>query len=323
MSDQKLLALTEANSSFSRTVPGLQIAWDSTSLGLLKSCPWKYYLAMIEGWESKRRATPLTFGIWFHEAAEEYHKLRAQEIDHDEAVLQVVKSALLKSGERDEEGSWIPWTSDDNRRSRYTLVRSVVWYLDTYVDDPVRTVIRDNGKPAVELSFRLPINLSSPDGTDYMLCGHIDRVGDLDGQLYVTDYKTSGTTLSSHFFSKFSPGNQMSLYTFAGNVIFGRPLSGVIIDGIQCAVGFNRYARGFAQRTPNQIEEWLDDTMMWIRMAEVYAKAQEWPMNDTSCSMYGGCTFQGVCGSDPSVRQAHLDSDFTRRVWDPLISRGD
>lgn len=319
----KLLALTSQNSSFSTTVPGLQIAWDSTSLGLLKACPWKYYLAMVEGWESKRRATPLTFGIWFHEGTEQYHKLTATGVNHDAAVHQVVKSALEKSGHRDDEGRFVPWESDDNRRTRFTLARALVWYLDVYREDAVKTLIRDNGKPAVELSFRLPLDVEAPDGNMYLLCGHLDRVGELDGQLYVTDYKTSGSTLSSHFFSKFSPSNQMSLYTFAGNIIFGKPLAGVIIDGIQCAVGFNRFSRGFAPRTPNQIEEWLEDTLMWIKLAEVYAKAEHWPMNDTSCSMYGGCAFQGVCGKDPSVRHTFLEADFTRRVWDPLISRGD
>lgn len=318
-----LLKLTQENTSFSTKTPGLQLAWDSTSLGLLKTCPWKYYLTMVEGWESKRRATPLTFGIWFHEAAETYHKLRAENVSHDEAVELVVHDALIKSGERNEEGEFIHWESDDNRRTRFTLIRAVTWYLDNYKDDAISTVIRENGKPAVELSFRIPLDMLSPDGTEYLLCGHLDRVGTLDGRKYVTDYKTSGSTLSSRFFDNFSPGNQMSLYTFAGNVIFGEPIAGVIVDGIQCAVGFARYSRGFAPRTQNQIEEWLEDTLMWIKLAEVYAKSQHWPMNDTACSMYGGCAFRGVCSKDASVRENYLKGDFTKRVWDPLISRGD
>jgi hypothetical protein len=318
-----ILALTKANSSFSTTVPGLQIAWDSTSLGLLKSCPWKYYLAMIEGWESRRRATPLTYGIWFHEAAELYHKLRAQEHDHDEAVESVIKDALCKSGVRDAEGTFIPWESDDNRRTRFTLVRAVVWYLETYRDDSLITLLRTDGKPAVELSFRIPIQLHTPDGFDYLLCGHLDRVAYLDGHLYVTDYKTSGNGLGSRFFDNFSPSNQMSMYTFAGNIIFNRPLAGVIVDGIQCAVGFARFGRGFAPRTQNQIEEWLEDTMQWIKIAEHYAATQHWPMNDTACSMYGGCSFRGTCSKDPSVRENYLKADFVKRIWDPLVSRED
>ena len=320
---KNILALTEKNTSFSRTIPGLQLAWDSTSLGSLKVCPWKYYLTMIEGWESKRRATPLSFGIWFHEGAEQYHKLVATGESHDDAVCTVVHTLLKASGTRNTDGSFSPWESDDNRRTRFTLVRSIVWYLETYRDDNIITLIRANGKPAVELSFRIPIELTTPEGTEYLLCGHLDRVGELDGQLFVADYKTSGSTLSSHFFSNFSPSNQMSMYTMAGNVIFGRPLAGVIVDGIQCAVGFNRFGRGFAPRTPNQIEEWLEDTFQWIRIAEKYAVDQHWPMNDTACSMYGGCAFRHVCEKDPSVREQFLDAEFVRRTWDPLISRED
>ena len=35
----------QKNSSFSTEIPNLQLAWDSTSLGLLKECPRKYYPA--------------------------------------------------------------------------------------------------------------------------------------------------------------------------------------------------------------------------------------------------------------------------------------
>jgi hypothetical protein len=45
----------------------------------------------------------------------------------------------------------------DTSRTKETLVRSVVWYCDEYKDDPLRTAMLPNGKPAVELSFMLPV----------------------------------------------------------------------------------------------------------------------------------------------------------------------
>ena len=98
----QLLALTKANTSFSREIPGLQIAWDSTSLGMLKTCPRKYYLAMIEGWEPKGKAIALDFGIWYHQGLEQYHKFRAEPCTHDEALRRVVAFLLVESGSRDE-----------------------------------------------------------------------------------------------------------------------------------------------------------------------------------------------------------------------------
>jgi hypothetical protein len=45
----------------------------------------------------------------------------------------------------------------DTSRTKETLVRSVVWYLDEYRDDPLKTALLPDGKPAVELSFLLPV----------------------------------------------------------------------------------------------------------------------------------------------------------------------
>jgi hypothetical protein len=324
MISHDLLRLTEPNTSFSRKTPGLQLAWDSTSLGLLKSCPWKYYLSLIEGWQPKSMADPLAFGIWFHEAMEKFYYLIAEDTDYDEAIIEVVNQTLLKTGSRNDAGVFEPWKPDDNRRTRANLVRAIVWYLDAHRKDNLTTLIRPNGKPAVELSFKFDLDKkSSGAGENFILAGHLDRVVEFDGRNYVTDYKTSGSTLSSYFFDKFTPSNQMSLYTWAGNVIFDKPLAGVIIDGVQVAVGFNRFGRGFAPRTPEQIEEWMEDTFMWIDMAERYALNQHWPMNDTACSMYGGCDFRGICEKSPKVRESFLEANFTRRVWDPLISRGE
>lgn len=323
MSNDILLRATENNTSFSREIPGLQFAWDSTSLGLLKTCPWKYYLSIILGWNPKSMAAPLQFGIWFHEAMERYFTLRAKEVSHEEALHETAKFLLLKSGERDSEGRFIPWESDDNRRNRSTLLRAVVWYLDQHKNDVLKTYIRSNGSAAVELSFRFGFGETAPSGEEYLLAGHIDRVVEFNDDLYVTDYKTTGSTLSSHFFSQFTPNNQMSLYTVAGQIILDKPIAGVIIDGIQVAVNFNRYARGFAPRNKDTIDEWLEDTHQWIKVAEQYASAGSWPMNDTACNMYGGCAFKEICDKSPKVREQFLESNFIRRVWDPLVSRGE
>lgn len=49
-----------------------QIAWDSTSLGLLKECPRKYYYTIILGYKPKRESVHLKFGLLYHGALEAY-----------------------------------------------------------------------------------------------------------------------------------------------------------------------------------------------------------------------------------------------------------
>src|SRR5205085_2132611 len=155
-----------------------------------------------------------------------------------------------------------PWKSDHHAKNRETLIRSVIWYLDNFKDDPAATLILANGKPAVELSFRMELDwgpggkpAAGLDFPPYILSGHLDRVVEFGGQRYVMDRKTTGSSPTPHYFDGFAPDNQMSLYTLAACVQFNTPVAGVIIDAAQIAVGFTRFQRGFTYRTESQLEE--------------------------------------------------------------------
>lgn len=313
-------AFVQVNSAFSKDIEGLQVAWDSTSLGNLKTCPRKYYYQHVLNYIPRGESVHLIFGQIFHTAIETYDKAKAKGADHEESVQASVMS-IIQTGVRDSEGKWAPWNFDDPNKNRSTLIRSVVWYFDKFKDDPAKTIILDNGKPAVELSFRFGIQKEAPDGQEYLLCGHLDRVVEFGSEVFVMDHKTTKGALTSHYFDQFSPNNQMSLYTLAGNVISLRAAKGVIIDAVQLLVGGSRFARNFANRTKGQLDEWLNGTMRWIGLAEKFAQEQYWPMNDTACDKFGGCPFRGICAADPKVRKLYLDSDFDKRVWDPLQSR--
>jgi hypothetical protein len=113
----------------------------------------------------------------------------------------------------------------------------------------------------------------------------------------------------------------MSLYTIASQVVFASEVKGVMIDVVQVAVGFSRFARGFVYRTQGQLDEWLADLKVHLRHAEGYARDGYWPQNDKSCQMFGGCAFQKVCSKDPAIRQKFLESNFERKPWNPLQVR--
>lgn len=299
----------------------VQYAWDSTSLGWLKECPRKYQYSMIEGWRSKQESVHLRYGSLYHTALESFDKYRAIDMDYDEALAAVVYEALLATWEQKEDGSFGPWAPDHNSKTRETLIRSIIWYIEHFKEDPAQTIILDNGKPAVELSFKMPLERHSIDGQPYFLCGHLDRVVDFNGGTYVMDRKTTNSTISAYWFDQFDPDNQMSLYTLAAKVIYKTPVKGVIIDGVQIAVGFSRFSRGFTHRTDAQLEEWLDDTYDWFKTAERYADKELWPMNDKSCHHFGGCVFRKVCSKSPEVRRHFLESDFHKSYWNPLVPR--
>src|SRR5215469_5106362 len=145
-----------------------QFAWDSTSLGWLKTCPRLYQYSMIEGWRPKQPSIHLHFGLLYHAALERYDRFRAEGLTHEDALRETTRQALVDS--------W-PWDFEPLERdtkNRETFIRSVVWYLDEFGEnDTCETVILNNGKPAVELSFKMELDRGPSGhlgGQPYLLC---------------------------------------------------------------------------------------------------------------------------------------------------------
>lgn len=311
--------MAEPNSSFSKQLPALQIAWDSTSLGALKKCPRFYQLSIIEGFAPKRESIDLRFGLHYHAALERYDHRRSAGDGHETALRFVVQYAL--------EVTWDatlgrPWDSGDNNKNRFTLIRSIVFYLDRFgADDPFETIQLASGKPAIELSFRLTLDYESHQtGEKFILCGHLDRLAKHQDQIYIMDRKTTKRTLNEYYFDQFSPDNQFSLYPFAGQIVYSVPLRGIIADAAQIMVEDTRFERMPIGRTESQLTEWHRDLGFWLTTAQMHARANYWPMNDKACF---GCQFRPICSKPESVRAQWLAAEFTRRTWDPLQIRGD
>jgi hypothetical protein len=298
----------------------VQWAWDSTSLGWLKECPRKYQYHMIEQWRGRGESIHLEYGILYHAALEEYDRKKLEKgMSHDDAVRGVVRELLTKTWR---EG--LPWRgakdlpADDKAslKSRENLVRTVVWYLNKFKDDPAKTLMHPvTGKPMVELHFQFEIE------GGYSLCGYLDRVVEFQEQPFVMDRKTTTSTLGSYYFEQFDPDNQMSVYTVASQVAFHTPVKGVIVDAAQIAVGFSRFVRSFVFKTADQIDEWMKDLYVYLEQAKRFAERGYWPQNDKSCHKYGGCAFREICSKSPQVRDKFLETHFQREPWNPLVPR--
>lgn len=291
-------------------------------MGTLKECPRKYYYTIINGYIPRAESVHLKFGLIYHAALERYDHAKAGGASHEQAFLVAVRYAMTATWDK---ALKKPWFSGDPNKNRLTLVRTIVWYLEQFADDPAETVILANGKPAVELSFRFNTDYHSPHGEPFLICGHLDRVATFAGDRYVFDRKTTKWQLNEKFFAQFNPNNQMSTYTFAGKVVYSLPIKGVMIDGAQILVESSRFHREPVLRTDAQLDEWYQELGMYLTYATEYAEAGYWPMNDKSCGNYGGCPFIPICSKDPSVRLRWLNdtTKFDRRIWDPLIARGD
>jgi len=305
--------------SFSAIEPRLQLAWDSTSLGALKRCPRYYQYNILMGYTGSGESPHLRFGTEYNNALVTYHQLKADGQDHETATLGAVRYLLHNTWQYD---IGRPWTNDEPTKNRETLLRSVIWYLDKFSEDPLETHVNSDGKPAVELSFRINLGISSHlTDENYLLCGYLDRKVNFAGSAWITDFKTTKSALDEKYFAQYSPNNQVSQYAFAGRIISPEPIAGIIIDAAQVGVTFTRFQRSQIPRNEAQLEEWAKDAMIYIRQNEAYVEADYWPMNDTSCQQYGGCPYRVVCACSPSIRQKQLDGLFHKHTWDPLLIR--
>ena len=379
------LSTNPTNKPNKSIIPGTTLQWvyDSTSLTKLQGCLRKYNFRIIQGWEEKETSPALTWGRDFHTCQETYHKCRAFGLDHETSVRRVARLAMLL-GDR--------LISLDTSRTKETLTRAIVWYLDQYQDDPLKTSLLSDGSPAVELSFMLPVfdievgptedlpPLDFREVVDYcgsidkaidaihqgrklfgsligtghlnaaqeygawhsfhtitvFFAGHIDRVVHFGDEVFITDYKTSKYPLDHDWIKGFDMSTQFEGYYTAAHImsslpnsVFPSPPAGVIVDGIQLGVNFNRFARFPLRYYPSTAEEFLQNFEALVRTkAELASQLGFYPREaESECNHYrrrdgtGGCEFRRVCKLPIESRERELQQHFVCSTWDPSISR--
>ena len=295
---------------FCKTLPNMQKVWDSTSLGYLFECDRKYDQSILQGYRKDPEPPPFWFGKLIHRGIETMLKEQAKgNKDYLTAAIKVIL------------GEGWGYQSDDNRRTRMTLVRSLIWYDSHFTEDPMKIIRLSNGKVAAELSFMIALPITSPDGDPYMLSGHLDAVVEFMKQLWVLEHKHTVMDLSDNYFKQYTPNTQVSVYSLAAKVILKKPIQGVIVNAMQVGVGYTRFLRRPIPRSKVVLDEWLNDVCFKIKMAEHNARANRWPLNDQSCNKFSGCVFREACAKGPQMRKVWLEDKFVRKYWNPLESR--
>ena len=288
--------MTETQSAWSKDNPNIQFALDSTTLRNYLTCPRKFYYTNILGYRKKSPARALEWGIAAHKCLEIFDKAMALEEPLEQARHKAVSYAMTEAAKKLNECP-VP----DTARTPETLTRAVIEYINHYQNDPAKTHII-TGVPAVEQSFQFSLGITTPGGEDYTYCGHLDKLVNFSGELWVLDRKTTKTVLSENYFKAFQPDTQMTGYVLGGKIALQQEVVGVLIDGIQTLVKSTRFARHTTYRTERQLDEFMSNLGQVIKKMELDAEAESFPMNTEACHHYGGCPFRTACAADPSVR---------------------
>lgn len=299
--------------SFHPEHQALQIAWDSTSLGLGEECWTKYYYQIILGYRPKGAGVHFKFGEIVHKGLEWYFKHLALGKSHDEAQLFAVEVALK---------DYFNWRSDDTTKNLWNALRAIVWHTEERKNSSSRTLMIGD-VPAIELPFKYSLGFSA-EQHEVLYCGHMDQVVEDPAGIWVRDHKTTKSQLDARYFSNYNPDTQLPGYLIASEVVLHQPIMGVKINAIQTGVHFCRSAEGAIILGEAQRDEWMKDTTWHIRQATVIFKDFEIsdltrvPRNRKSCF---GCQYRPICSVPPSLRLGLLASHYEKAYWDPLIRK--
>lgn len=312
----------------------VQFAWDSMTLGAAMECPRRYQYWVLEGWQYKAPSTAiaLVFGILLHKGVEQWHRHDGD----DEAALKDVMEygengqplygtlpteeefQEQKEAKRDDEEDDGMDLRNARVRTRYHLIRALVWYFEHYRKDNCKVIRFDDGTPAVEVSFRVPVGATLSGGQELILAGHMDQVVQFGSQTYVSDIKST-KSITSSWRRLFDLSHQMTGYALGGKLALERPVAGVMIDGIALQVGGVKFARHFTDRTPSQFGEFVHHFEILARQYEQYHDMNYYPMNTTFCRF---CEYKDVCAQPPELREGYLNHLYRKvEAWNPLKSR--
>lgn len=215
------------------------------------------------------------------------------------------------------ESRWVP---NHKYKHRYNLLRLVAWYCEEHHDTEWRTLKLDDGRAAVEMSFRMKLPIETRDGESFHAVGYLDRVETFGGlENFITDLKTTTKSLNQQFFSTYAPNIQVDMYDLIGWFMFPKwDIQGVKIEAASLTVDGVRFAPHIERRNEENRHEFLHDLHYWLGEMEKAARIGHWPMNRRNC---WSCGFREVCALAPSRRQDVLEQNFERNRWDPTKER--
>ncbi|QGH73565.1 MAG: PD-(D/E)XK nuclease superfamily protein [Siphoviridae sp. ct7UA22] len=196
--------------------------------------------------------------------------------------------------------------------------------------DKVKPAFLD-GKPAVERSFTLELDIKHPDTGDNILYhGRYDMLAEYSGGLWIFDDKTC-SQLGATWANQWDHRTQFTGYIY-GAKAHNIPVLGAIVRGACFYVQSVDFAQSITRRQQWQLDQWWEDLHQTVfQMVAYYERARNekkegqnpvdmfrlYPargMFNEHCKSYGGCEMQSLCATAHPQRWLR---DYSTRIWDP------
>lgn len=285
---------------------------DSSMRGTFSSCPRKFYNAYILGLSPKRLSIHLHFGACFAAGLEEFRRsFYGGERDATQSLylgfLRIIRE-------------WGDYPLDDEEpKTFYRCLAALDYYLSVHLPgtDIVQPFIKDDGTPAVEFSFTLPLDHKHPEtGEPLIYAGRFDMLGVYDNtSLVIVDEKTT-KQLGPSWSSSWDLRAQFMGYAYAAHS-FGYPVIGALVRGIAFrTTGFD-HADALVLTYDWSLDRWWNQLNRDIsRMLQSWEEGY-WDYDlDSACSSYGGCSFAKLCRVKDET--PWIQEEYTVRRWNPL-----
>ena len=259
----------------------------NTSLSKFIQCPaygfYKYILNIRKKKEFSGNSNSNTaFGQIIHHAFEVY----GREKDLEKAIKSIYDNPLSQS---------LSHSSKKNILTADVLVR--------------KGVMMTKGMDIIEVEKPFKFQL----GENYWI-GRWDAIVKDNGLIYVMEYKTTG---SNEF--QIRPNSQVISY-YVGAREYFENVGGVYVYVMQAD---NQEIKNFFVRpTPNEIQEWKEETIWLMKQVTNYINLNIYPKNERACHQYNReCEYLPLCKSFGKVRENLMNSmyeKFERRNLDEV-----
>ncbi len=299
---------------------------DSSILTSFDSCRHKVFREYILGLTPHAKSPDLIAGGAFARGMEVVRtELWVKKTNPEDALLTGAWAISDYWGENDTDPEKY---GKPHIKSFINTVAALYSYFEEYPPgkDIIKPYIYADGKPAIEFSFAIEMDVLHPVSNDPLLfCGRCDLLGHYNNLFCVIDEKTT-TSLGPSWPYQWLMRGQFMGYCFAAQH-FGLDVSTALIRGVAFQVKEIKHMEVVETYGQWQIDRWWKEQNHKVQdMVDIWNASCHLPLEEMAemwrhsygdaCSSYGGCVFRGdIC---TSKEPENWLSEYDVRRWDPL-----